>query len=295
MSVKKSKTSYSNLKLRSGLSAYIAEIDSIPLLTKEQEEHYAKCYASCCQPLIKDHRLEYPCPSCAAAKYQLIVSNLRFVVSIAKRYHCPRIPLVDLINEGNLGLMVAVDKFDYSKGFRFISYAVWWIRQTILKAVSEKSRMVRLPANRSGELSHIRHFQDDFRSKNGRSPSNAEIGEWFGLDEAMIRHILMLNENCHSLDEISDSDSEIPSYDTPESTSKKSFLSEEISKLVNRLPERERIIVIQRYGLDGKECRSLAQIGEQLNLTKERIRQLEKQAIETLRQMAIEQETVLFL
>ncbi|MGL5254090.1 MAG: sigma-70 family RNA polymerase sigma factor [Brevinema sp.] len=295
MSVKKDKKIYSNLKFRSGLSAYISEIDTIPLLTKEQEEFYAQTYASCCQASFKERRIDHLCSSCAVAKHNLIVSNLRFVVSIAKKYHCHRIPLADLINEGNIGLMTAVDKFDYSKGFRFISYAVWWIRQTILKAVSEKSRMVRIPANRSGELSHIRHFQDDFKSKNGRPPTHAEIGEWFGLDEAKVRQILMLNENCHSLDEFCDNEIDIPASNTPESASKKKFLSEEVKKLVNQLPKREQIIIIQRYGLDGEECRSLSQIGDLLHLTKERIRQLEKQAVDSLRKIAIEQETALFL
>lgn len=102
MPTKKDKNLYSSLKLRSGLSAYISEIEKISLLTKEQESDFAQSYASCCQPLIKNHQLEYPCPSCAAAKYNLIVSNLRFVVSIAKKYQSHRTPLVDLINEGNM-------------------------------------------------------------------------------------------------------------------------------------------------------------------------------------------------
>ncbi|HPH01879.1 MAG TPA: sigma-70 family RNA polymerase sigma factor, partial [Spirochaetota bacterium] len=133
------------------LSIYLNEIDKIPLLTREQEVSLAKRMAG----------------GDMKAKEQLIKSNLRFVVNIAKKYRNNGLPLIDLINEGNLGLIIAAERFDYTKGYHFISYAVWWIRQSILKALSEKARLIRLPLNRANELLQIEKIKREFSQKNG--------------------------------------------------------------------------------------------------------------------------------
>jgi len=162
------------------LSIYLNEIDKIPLLTREQEVSLAKRMAG----------------GDMKAKEQLIKSNLRFVVNIAKKYRNNGLPLIDLINEGNLGLIIAAERFDYTKGYHFISYAVWWIRQSILKALSEKARLIRLPLNRANELLQIEKIKREFSQKNGDNPTAVEIAEILDMKKNDVKDILNASKQC---------------------------------------------------------------------------------------------------
>lgn len=260
------------------VSMYLNEIDKIPLLTRDEELEYSKQAAR----------------GSLEAKERLIISNLRFVVSIAKKYQGFGIPLSDLISEGNLGLINSVDKFDYKKGFHFISYAIWWIKQSIMKAISEKSRLVRLPMNRTNELMHIWKFIEEYTKKNSKKPNEEIIAKELGMEKNEVKKILEFSQSHSSLDEMyydDDSTHEelvCDSYFTednchPEDIVMRGALHEGINKILNKLPDRERKIIEYRFGLNGEEPQSLSSIGDKLNLTKERIRQIEQWAINELR------------
>ena len=166
------------------LSLYLKEINRIPLLTREEEDTLARKAAE----------------GDEIARKRMIEANLRFVVNQAKRYQNQGIPLIDLINEGNIGLMNALDKYDVDRGYHFISYAVWWIRQSILKAICEKSRTVRLPLNRANELVQIQKAQHSLLNENGEEPTNEEIGEALQLDPTLVGDLLSISRDMVSLD-----------------------------------------------------------------------------------------------
>jgi len=271
-------SNYDKMLRSNSISLYLKEIDKIPLLTREEELELSKKAA-------RNNR---------DAKEKIIVSNLRFVVSIAKKYQGYSIPLSDLISEGNLGLITAVDKFDYKKGFHFISYAIWWIKQSIMKAISDKSRMVRLPINRTNELMHMWRIIEDYSKKNGKRPTDEEIAKQMNMDKSEVKKILDFSQTYSSLEEFYyDEDNNSDEYvsesfftnntNNPDDIVMQSTLHEGVDKMLNKLPARERKIIEYRFGLNGEEPQSLSSIGEKLNLTKERIRQIEQWAINELR------------
>jgi len=258
------------------VSMYLHEIDKIPLLSRTEEIALSKQVAA--------GNIE--------AKEKLIISNLRFVVSIAKKYQGFGIPLSDLISEGNLGLMSAVDKFDYKKGFHFISYAIWWIRQSIMKALSEKSRLVRLPMNRSNELMHIWKYIEEYSKIHGKRPSDDSIAENLSLNKSDIIKVLEISQAHSSLEDLFSEDEngsaeevfeDVESESRPDDMAINSSLKEMIKKVLNKLSDREKRIIEYRFGLNGEEPQSLSSIGDKLHLTKERIRQIEKAAINQIR------------
>lgn len=276
----KKSTSYKNVERylkNNSISLYLKEIDKFPLLTFEEEKELAK-------------RIE---KGDKKAKEKLILSNLRFVVSVAKKYQGFGIPLSDLISEGNLGLITAAERFDYRKGYHFISYAIWWIRQAILKAISEKSRMVRMPMNRTNELIQIWKFSEEYAKKYGKKPSESVLSKNLSIDKEDIKKILDMSQNYSSIEELFGNEDNNPEEHIHNAYLNSSFhpeekvvdmsLKESINKLLNYLPERERKIIEYRFGLNGKEPHSLSAIGEKMNLTKERIRQIEQWALEQLR------------
>ena len=284
------------------MSAYLKEIDKIPLLTRQGEEDLTSSYGNCCQTHKKSDPAFLLCPRCQLITQKLVTSNLRFVVSIAKKYQGNNLSLADLINEGNLGLLIAVDKFDYKLGYHFISYAVWWIKQSVMKAISEKSRMIRLPMNRTNELFHIAKFIDEYSTKHNRKPSETEIEEALGISKQEIKRILNFANGHSSLEElISDNNNsahlnfDIPdsSYNPEQNIIEKS-LRQNIEGLLKYLPERERFIIIHRFGLNGLEPLSLSKIGILLGLTKERVRQLEKQALAQVKNVAADTQMILY-
>ncbi len=259
------------------LSVYLREINRIPLLSYDEE------YELALRAKAGDKE----------ARDRIIRSNLRFVVSVAKKFRGNGLPLSDLIDEGNIGLITALDKFEPEKGYHFISYAVWWIRQSIMKAISEKSRAVRLPLNRTNELMQIQKAQKSLMHEMEKTePTAEEIASITGLDEKLVSDLLSISQDMVSFDspvrKDDESDSTFGDFiedesDGPESQVMDSSLKEEVTALLSVLSEKERSIITMRFGLDGSKPKSLKEIGEGYGLTKERIRQIEKRALEKLR------------
>lgn len=263
----------------STLTTYLKEINKIPLLTAEEELKYAKLAAK----------------GDKHAKDMLVNANLRFVVNVAKKYQNQGLPLMDLISEGNIGLMNAAERFDALKGYKFISYAVWWIKQAILKAICEKSRMIRLPLNRANELVQIEKAKKDMEFAGSESTELDEIAGLLNMDNKMVQTIVNAAREPISID--------APVFDDPDSCNVNDFLQDEmhqmpedyaldmslrgeINKLLKNLNKREAEIIRYRFGLDGYEQLSLKEIGLIFNLTKERIRQIEKKALQALKKPA---------
>lgn len=221
---------------------------------------------------------------------QLVTANLRFVVSVAKSYQGQGLSLVDLINEGNLGLITAARKFDATRGFKFISYAVWWIRQSILQALADNSRMVRLPQNQVGNISKIIRFQNEFMQIHERMPSVGEISRGTDIDVDKVKSAMVGNHKHTSIDAplVEDEDSCLLNLlynnTAPEADSKllNESLRIEIDKAISQLPEREAEVIKMYFGIGCKEM-SLEEIGQCIHLSRERVRQIKEKGISLLR------------
>ncbi len=257
------------------LSTYLKEINTIPLLTREEEYEYSMAAAA----------------GDPAAREKLVRANLRFVVNVAKKYQNQGLPLMDLISEGNIGLMNAVERFDATKGYHFISYAVWWIRQAILKAICEKSRMIRLPLNRANELVQIDKARKVVHGNRTEESEMREIAGLLNMSEEHVRDIVNISRDMVSLDSpvFTDRDSaslgdfiEDSQYEQPEDYVIASNLREDIDEILTSLSGKEAEVIRYRFGLSGYNAMSLKDIGVKFNLTKERIRQIEKKAIKRL-------------
>lgn len=263
---------------KSIINMYLKEINKIPLLTREEELDLA----------IKAKNGD------SAAKNKIVNSNLRFVIQVAKKFQNRGLELEDLISEGNIGLLMAIDKFEPSRGYHFISYAVWWIRQSILKAVSEKSRAIRLPLNKANELVRIEHARKAVAGKKSEQQEFEEIAQMLNMDAGKVREMINISRDMLSLDaELSTSEdghSSIGDYqeDTinkrPEEIAIDNSLNDEIDTVLETLQPNEAKVLRMRYGLNGLKPMSLQEVGDNCNLTKERIRQIEKHAIYRLQQ-----------
>ncbi len=255
------------------LALYLKDIKNIPLLTHEEEVELAK------KAQKGDEQ----------AKNKLVKSNLRFVVNVSKKYQNHGLDLIDLISEGNLGLLTAVEKFDVSKGYHFISYAVWWIRQSILKAICEKSRAIRLPLNRANELVQIEHAKKVVGNKKSEQQEFEEIAKMLNMTPSHVRDMVNISKEMVSLDaEVNNSDNSHTSfgdfqedtlYSRPEESAINQAMSKDIDKVLKTLRPNEEKVIRMRYGLNGVKPMSLKEVGETCNLTKERIRQIEKHAL----------------
>jgi len=255
------------------LSMYLKDINNIPLLTHEEEAELA----------VKAQNGD------KAARNKIVNSNLRFVVKVAKKYQNHGLDLEDLISEGNIGLLTAIDKFDPSKGFHFISYAVWWINQAILKAVSEKSRAIRLPLNRANELVRIEHAKKVVGGNKSEQQEYEEIGAMLNMEPSHVREMIAISRDMVSLDaEINNSDKdhtvvadfqEDSLYGRPDERAIELAMCEDIDSVLSTLRPSEAKVIRMRYGLNGTKPMSLKEVGDVCNLTKERIRQIEKHAI----------------
>ncbi len=263
------------------LSLYLKEIEKIPLLDRDEEYKLA---------VMAKKGDSY-------ARNRLVESNLRFVVSIAKQYQNRGLPLSDLISEGNIGLLTAMDKFEPEKGYHFISYAVWWIRQSILKAIGEKSRMIRLPMNRTADLVQILQAKTNLEEKGYNDASIEDIAAECGMTKDQVLEVMQMSREVSSLDAPVGAEEDSSFGDFIESDLQKpddvvmdEALKESVRKILDTLPERERGIIALRFGLEGKKPMSLKEVGELYNLTKERIRQIEKKVLGQLSEDSIVQD-----
>ena len=257
------------------LDKYLQEIGREPLVSVEEEVELAQRIRQ------GDER----------ALDKLVRANLRFVVSVSKQYQNQGLSLPDLINEGNLGLIKAAEKFDETRGFKFISYAVWWIRQSILQALAEQSRIVRLPLNQVGSLNKINKAFSAFEQKYERKPSAEELARELDMPEDKVADTLKVSGRSTSIDapfaEGEDNSllDVLPNADSP--VADRSLLNESLSKEIERaldtLTERESEIIKMFFGIQCQEM-TLEEIGEQFGLTRERVRQIKEKAIRRLRQ-----------
>jgi RNA polymerase primary sigma factor len=275
---KKTKT----MKAESGeniLGMYFNDLRRIPLLSREEEDKAARAAAQ----------------GDLVARERLINSNLRFVVTIAKKYQGLGIPLADLINEGNVGLIGAVEKFDVERGYHFISYAVWWIRQSILKALYEKSRFIRLPVNQTSDLIHIVKVKKLLAGDSSVENEVQEIAQLLNIKEHYIEDIMAISREVVSLEKMVASDTgPLPlgnsvidnRYDAPEQAVMKKSLENDIEELLGTLSYKEAEIIRLHFGLGNHAPLSLQEIGERFNLTKERVRQIEQKALSRLKHLS---------
>ncbi len=272
---------------RFSLEKYLDEISQIPLLTPEEEIELTR--------RIRQGDV--------VALNKLIRANLRFVVKVAKEYQNQGLPLTDLINEGNLGLIKAAKRFDETRGFKFISYAVWWIRQSILKALAEYSRVVRLPLNRVGLISKVNQLVRTLEQEYNREPSYEEISKELeisipDISEAMSSSAfhVSLDQPIHRCEE--GTMKEIirnPDSKTPDGDLVKDSLRQEIRRVLKSLTEREEKIIKMYFGVDYERPYTLEEIGERLKLTRERVRQIKERALIRLRHQSRSQNLRLFL
>lgn len=254
------------------LNSYLKDINKIPMLSREEEIEVAKKAAK----------------GDSKAKEKLVTANLRFVVSCAKQYQGQGIPLIDLISEGNIGLQEAVDKFDVNKGFKFISYAVWWIRQAIMHALNEHSRLLRLPRSQILQLNQITKASKEFEQSNGRLPSTKELSDLVEINESKVEQLLNLNIKPTSYDNPIGEESGtlidlIPNQniENTDATLFKESKQKEINSILNLLTDREHDILIMYFGLNGDSL-TLYEIADKFGLTHERTRQIKNNAINKL-------------
>jgi RNA polymerase primary sigma factor len=260
------------------LDRYLREISRIPLIDREEEVRLAA------RARAGD----------SEALHDLVRANLRFVVSVAKRYQNQGVPLSDLINEGNVGLLRAASKFDETRGIKFISYAVWWIRQAIMQALAEQSRIVRIPLNRAGTMNRIGRRASALRQELGREPSLEELAGDCQLSEDEVMAALSLSRNCLSLNAPRGKDEDTELIDVlpdalapdPDCATLDEALRRGVEGALASLPVRDAKILRLYYGLDGQDPLTLEEISELLGITRERVRQLKERALLRLRQLS---------
>ena len=254
---------------------YLKEIGRVPLLTSEEETELAKKIAN----------------GDIAAKKRLSEANLRLVVSIAKRYLGRGMQFLDLIQEGNLGLIKAVDKFDHTKGFKFSTYATWWIRQAITRAIADQARTIRIPVHMVETINKVKKISSQLLHQNGHEPTAEEIAEVINMPTDKVREIMRVAQEPVSLEtpigeeEDSHLGDFIPDEDAPapQDAASHTLLKEQLAEVLATLTPREEKVLKLRFGLEDGRARTLEEVGEEFNVTRERIRQIEAKALRKLR------------
>jgi len=285
------------------IGLYLKDMSRVPLLKLEEEHDIALRIEAgraakkefSCRKIRKrsfeHNRLEALVQDGLLARDHLIKANTRLVISIAKRYMGHAIPFLDLIQEGNLGLMKAVEKFDVHRGFRFSTYATWWIRQTITRAIADQSRTIRVPVHMTDRIRQIYKSTHDLEQELGRVPTPAELAEKMGLDIKKVNWILKVSWLPLSLESPigDDEDSELGMFiedefsPTPMQSAYQSLLKEKIEEVLGTLSPREARVLRLRFGLNSDKAYTLEEVGEKFGLTRERIRQIEGKALRRLR------------
>lgn len=243
-------------------------------------------------PQSKRQKLQQLKMAAKDAQAKLVQSNVRLVISVAKRYRGQGVDFLDLIQEGNIGLLTAVDKFDYTLGNRFSTYATWWIRQSMTRAIANHSRTIRIPANKSTSIRRLYLAEQELEQKNGRKPTPEELATKTGLAPARVRMLLDITKPLLSLEQPAGQEpgTELGSFieddhiPQPTEIVANKMLTEKIDQLLDYLSEREMEVLCMRYGLRGNESHTLKEVGKIFNLSRERIRQIEKSALRKLRQ-----------
>ena len=265
---------------------YLKDISKIPLLTKEKELELGKII----QQGLSENATKEEKIKADKARNKLVGSNLRFVVSVAKQYRNQGLPFVDLINEGNLGMIQAAEKFDWTKGYKFISYAVWWIRQSIIQAIALKSRTIKVPMNQTISLAKLNSESEKFEQLNDRKPSFNELSLLTGVSVDKIIKIYSYNTNCVSVDThfTTDEDSgclldvvKNPNSESSDNNLINDSLKYEIKLLLNKLTPKQRVVLQMIFGIDCDPMQ-LDQISIKFGVTSERIRQIKESALKEI-------------
>ncbi|MBR3176026.1 RNA polymerase sigma factor RpoD [Candidatus Saccharibacteria bacterium] len=257
---------------------YLREIGKIPLLTPEEEADLAK-------RIVKGDK---------KAKDKMVESNMRLVVSIAKRYGGRGLDFLDLIQEGNTGLLRAVEKFDPDKGFKFSTYATWWVRQAITRAIADQARTIRIPVHMVETINKVLRTTRKLTSELNREPTNEEIAKELDMEPEKIDYVMRIKQDIASLDasvgrEGDDEDSVLGDFvedeerDSPEDSAANQILKEQLSEIIATLTEREQKIIRLRFGIGGGRPHTLEEVGAEFDVTRERIRQIEAKALSKLR------------
>ena len=271
-----------NVSIDDPVRMYLKEIGRVPLLTAEQEREHAMRMESGDEEEHSD------------AQKQLAEANLRLVVSIAKRYAGRGMGFLDLIQEGNLGLIKAVEKFDYHKGYKFSTYATWWIRQAITRAIADQARTIRIPVHMVETINKLTRVSRNLLQKNGREPTDEEIAAEMEVDVAKVREIKKISQEPVSLETpVGEEDDShlgdfIEDHDAPAPADAASFmlLKEQLEDVLGTLTQREKNVLRLRFGLEDGRARTLEEVGKSFNVTRERIRQIEAKALRKLRHPA---------
>ncbi|MBQ9180609.1 RNA polymerase sigma factor RpoD [Candidatus Saccharibacteria bacterium] len=257
---------------------YLREIGKIPLLSAEEEAELA-------QKIVEGDK---------KAKDKMVESNMRLVVSIAKRYGGRGLDFLDLIQEGNTGLLRAVDKFDPGKGFKFSTYATWWVRQAITRAIADQARTIRIPVHMVETINKVLRTTRKLTSELNREPTNEEIAKELGLEPEKVDYVMRIKQDIASLDasvgrEGDDEDSVLGDFvededrDSPEESAANQILKEQLSEIIATLTDREQKIIRLRFGIGGGRPHTLEEVGNEFDVTRERIRQIEAKALSKLR------------
>ncbi|NJL05075.1 MAG: RNA polymerase sigma factor RpoD [Chloroflexaceae bacterium] len=282
---------------------YLQQIGQVPLLTAEQEVELSRAMEQGDFARRQMDELGSELPRCdylqlemiwmqgREARQRLIQANLRLVVSIAKKYTSYGLTMMDLVQEGNIGLMRAVEKFDYTKGHKFSTYATWWIRQAITRAIADQSRTIRLPVHMGEAISQVKRTSHKLQQSMQREPTPEEIADAMGISPNKVRRTLEASMHPLSLEMPVGQDGEGRMGDfieddrvaTPAEAAAASMLREQIEEVLQKLPERERKIIQLRYGLKDGRYRTLEEVGVEFGITRERIRQIEAVALRKLR------------